>query len=275
LILRNKWVGVVVDPSSDLKEVWRPEIPPCWSQEPPSAANGNDQCRDWSVYWETLSDTQQLFREQSEEYVRNLESAVRLDPPGRVLDFGCGFGYVAEMLSPRVEEVCLWDASASMRRQARLRLAGRRNVTFLDLSDQKALPDDLRLDLILVNSVVQYMTFEQFWAWLFRWRKMLAPGGSIIISDLIPPDYVAIWDIVDLLRLSKRRSFLPRALWQAAGEIWRYWSVRRSRPLYRIGREELREQARVTGLAISFLSTNLTHFTKRFTAVLTQAEDHR
>jgi SAM-dependent methyltransferase len=266
---------IVVNGANDLNDEWRPEIPPCWLPGTEITVDGADNDRDWQVYWERLSDTQRLFREQSEEYVRNLDIMLRIDPRARVLDFGCGFGHVAEMLSSKVGELFLWDASANMRRHARLRLASRRNITFLDLSDPKALPYHLRFDLILVNSVVQYITFEQFSAWLVRWRKMLAPGGSIVISDLIPLDYVAICDIVDLLRLSKRRGFLLRAISQAAGEIWRYWSVRRSRPLYRIGREELCERAKATGLAISFLSTNLTHFTKRFTAVFTQAEDDR
>ena len=105
-----------------------------------------------------MSDNQQIFREQSDDYVRNLESAIELDQRARVLDFGCGFGFVAELLAPRVGELFLWDASANMRRRARVKVAGCRNIRFLDLSDTQASRRDLRFDLILVNSVVQYMT---------------------------------------------------------------------------------------------------------------------
>ena len=257
----------MVNASTDLKDEWRSEIPPCWSQEPAITMNSDREVRSWQVYWESLSDSQQLFREQSEEYLRNLDIMLRIDPRARVLDFGCGFGHVAEMLSSRVEELFLWDASANMRSHARLKLDGQRNIKFLDLSDPKTPPHDLRFDLILVNSVVQYMTLDEFSTWLLRWRKMLAPGGRIVVSDLIPPDYQAIWDIVDLLRLSVRRGFLVRAIWQALGEIWRYRSTRRAQPLSRIGREELSERGRAVGLAFSCLPSNLTFFTRRFSGV--------
>jgi SAM-dependent methyltransferase len=248
------------------------EIPQCWSLKPPVTANDGNDGGAWESYWEGLSDEQQLFREQSEEYFRNLNSTVRLDPQARVLDFGCGFGYVAEVLAPRVGELFLWDASANMRRRARLNLAGHQNIQFLDLSDPKSLPDELQFELILVNSVVQYMTFDEFSAWLLRWRNMLAPTGRLVISDLIPPDYPAILDVVDLLRFSARRGFLVRAIWQAFSEIWRYWGVRSVRPLSRVGRENLSQQAKDAGLTVSCLPLNLTHFKKRLTAVFTRPE---
>ena len=253
-------------------EVQPREIPQCWSLEP--TVNDGDDRGEWESYWERLNDRQQLFREQSDEYFRNLDATFGLDPRARVLDFGCGFGHVAQMLAPRVGELFLWDASANMRRRARLNVAGRQNIRFLDLSDPKSLSPDLQFELILVNSVVQYMTMEEFVIWLLRWRNMLAPGGRIVVSDLIPPDYGALWDIVDLLRLSARRGFLVRAIWQAVSEIWRYWGVRRVRPLSRLGREELSPRGKDAGLTVSYLPANLTHFKKRLTAVFTRAEAH-
>jgi SAM-dependent methyltransferase len=248
------------------------EIPECWRLEP-AVTKSNTGVRDgWKFYWEELRDNQQIFREQSDDYVRNLESTIELDPNAVVLDFGCGFGFVAEMLSPLVGELFLWDASANMRRRARVKVAGCRNIRFLDLSDSQASPRDLRFDLILVNSVVQYMTLDEFSAWLLRWRQMLAPAGRIVVSDLIPPDYPAVWDFVDLLRFSARRGFLARAIWEALGEIFSYLSVRQARPLTRIGREELRQRGKAAGLAVHYLPCNLAFFTKRITAVFTQAD---
>jgi SAM-dependent methyltransferase len=248
------------------------EIPQCWSLEPSIGRNDADDQNVWDSYWEELSDKQRLFREQSDEYVQNLKSAIVPDRGARVLDFGCGFGFVAEMLAPQVRELFLWDSSANMRRRARLNVAGHQNIRFLDLSDPKSLPDELQFELILVNSVVQYMTFDEFSAWLLRWRNMLAPGGRIVVSDLIPPDYPAIWDIVDLLRLSARRGFLVRAIWQAFSEIWRYCGVRTIRPLSRVGWEDLSQWGKDAGLEVIRLPTNLTHFKKRLTAVFTKAE---
>ena len=265
----------MADSLHDLSPKLQPrEIPQCWSPESPVRGNDADNGGIWDSYWEGLNDEQQLFREHSDEYFRNLSSTFRLEPRTRVLDFGCGFGHVAGLLAPRVGELSLWDASANMRRRARLNVASHQNICFLDLSDPKSLPDGLQFELILVNSVVQYMTLEEFSVWLLRWRTMLAPGGRIVISDLIPPDYPALWDIMDLVRLSARRGFLVRAVWQAFSEIWRYWGVRRVRPLSRIGREELSQRGKDAGLTVSYLPINLTHFKKRLTAVFTRPEIH-
>jgi SAM-dependent methyltransferase len=223
----------------------------------------------WRAYWEELSDDQQIFKEQSDEYARNVLASVISGRVARVLDFGCGFGHVAKMLAPHVGELHLWDASANMRRRARLNVAGCQNIRFLDLSNPESDDSQLQFELILVNSVVQYMTSDEFSAWLLRWRKMLGTGGRIVVSDLIPPSYPALRDILDLLRFSARRGFLVRAVWQAFSEIWSYWGVRRTRPLSRTGREELTRVGEDSGLAVSFLPVNLTHFKKRLTAAFT------
>ena len=75
------------------------EIPLCWSEEPHVMENVSDERSGWESYWEGLSDNQRIFREQSDDYVRNLQSAFQLDRRARVLDFGCGFGFVTEMLA--------------------------------------------------------------------------------------------------------------------------------------------------------------------------------
>lgn len=241
------------------------EIPRCWL-DLGATKRISDEQDSWRSYWEELTENQQLFREQSDEYFRNLRVTLGLDPRMRVLDFGCGFGHVAELLAPHVGELSVWDASANMRRRALVNLAERQNIRFLDLFASNSSGSDLQFDVILVNSVIQYMRPEEFFGWLLHWRNMLAPGGRIVISDIIPPDYPSLQDLWDLVRFSARRGFLLRATWQAFGEIWRYWGVRQVRPLTRFGREVLNRQAAAAGLAVSY-APNLTHFRKRITAV--------
>jgi cyclopropane fatty-acyl-phospholipid synthase-like methyltransferase len=232
---------------------------------------GYEEIGEWRSYWESLSDRCQLFREQANEYVRRLEAALPLESNARVLDFGCGFGFVAAILAPRVGEVFLWDASSNMRQRARVNVAGQPNIRFVDLSEPRVVATELRFDLILVNSVVQYMTHDDFSAWLALWRDMLGPKGRVVVSDLIPPTYPSSSDIVDLLRFSARRRILARAIWQLFGDLWRYWRVRRVCSLTRIGREDLSRLGQTAGFVVSFLPMNLTHFTKRCTAVFTRA----
>ena len=243
------------------------EVPACWRGGQDAAdAKGMGA---WEAYWEGLKDNQRLFREQANEFLQNLEARIGLHQRLRVLDFGSGFGHVADMLAPRVGELFLWDASANMRQCARARVGNHGNVRFLDLSDSPSSHPALQLDMILVNSVIQYMDAEEFSDWFLCWRKMLAPGGRLVISDIIPPEYPAYADIMDLLKFSSRRGFVLRAICQATTEIWRYWGVRRVRPLTRISRQDLDRQAQAAGLMVSY-PWNLTHFTMRMTAVFTR-----
>jgi hypothetical protein len=174
------------------------------------------------------------------------------------------------MLAALVNEVCIWDASSNMRKRAHINVAGRSNIRFIDLAEPRALTSELHFDLILVNSVAQYMSRDDFSTWLVRWGDMLSPEGRVVVSDLIPPSYRSSLDLVDLLRFSARRKVLTRAMWQLLGDLWRYWRVRTACPLTRIGREDLSCLGHAAGFEVSFLPLNLTHFRKRSTAVLTR-----
>ena len=239
-------------------------------KEPAAGTNASYSGDGWANYWEGLDGTQSFFREQAKEYVANLECAVELNRNVRVLDFGCGFGFVAKMLAPKVGKVFLWDTSVNMRRRARLNLADHHNIGFVDLSEPQAIARELNFDLIIVNSVVQYMSLEQFAACLVMWRTMLAAGGRIVVSDLIPHDYNSVADVVDLLKFSIRRNVLGSALLQVFRDLGSYWMTRHNFPLARIGLEELRQRGNAAGLVVSWLPRNLTYFGGRLTAIFTQ-----
>jgi SAM-dependent methyltransferase len=243
-----------------------------WVREPAVLGTDSVERSLWQSYWEGLSGAQRLFREQAQEYVRSLDSAIVLDRRARVLDFGCGFGFVAEALACKVGELFIWDSSANMSRFSRHLVRGHQNIRFLDLSDAETAPCNLHFDLILVNSVVQYMTFDEFSAWLVRWPTMLAPGGRIVISDLISPAHNSISDLIDILRFSVRRGLSGNRIVWAFRKLGRYRRVRGTCPLGRIGVEELSQRGKAAGLTMTRLPANLTHFTKRFTAILTDAD---
>jgi SAM-dependent methyltransferase len=227
--------------------------------------------RDWSSYWEALDDRHPIFQMDAVDYVRRLEVMLPLNLTARVLDFGCGFGFVATALAPKVGEIFLWDASSNMRSRAQRRVAHYQNIRFLDLSEAVRLPPSLFFDLIFVNSVAQYMTDEEFSSWLKRWQQMLAPDGRLVISDLIVPGHSALVEMGALLAFSARHQFLRQAVVYGLLESKHYWSHRATYPLRAVARNDLRRQTEAMGLVIEFLPANLTFRTRRYTAVLTQA----
>src|SRR5438309_7348148 len=120
-----------------------------------------------------------------------------------------------------------------MRRQAQLRLAGHANVRFLGPPGPAPWPAGLRLDLILVNSVVQYMTPDEFHGWLGRWRAMLAPEGRLVLSDLLTRAVNPLREVVELLLLSAGGRCLVSVVRNAVGELRHYMRARHVQALYR------------------------------------------
>jgi cyclopropane fatty-acyl-phospholipid synthase-like methyltransferase len=232
--------------------------------------------KSWRDYFDRLGPQSPLYRTQAHLYVASLSATVGLDKRHRVLDFGSGFGFVAALLAPLVAELWWWDPSLNMRSVAEQNLASFSNARYCDLS---ALIDagpktgewqGSPFDLILVNSVAQYMAPEELTAWLPRWRTMLTPGGKLVLSDLIPPHHSGLSDVADLFRLGVRHGSAFRAASETLGGVAHYWRTRNAAPLTRIGQKELIERAAGAGLDTTFLPGNLTHFRWRCTAVLRQ-----
>jgi cyclopropane fatty-acyl-phospholipid synthase-like methyltransferase len=235
-----------------------------------AVAGGAEAGKDaWDTFWAEVVDDQRMLREDADEYVRRLRSAIGFGPETRVLDFGCGFGNVARLLAPAVRHLSLWDDAPRMRRSAMAAVAGAPNVELVDLPTSSHQHFSSRFDLILANSVAQFMTATELQTWLHRWRGMLAPGGQIVISDLVPPGYPAARDLWIMLRFSARRGFIVRALYDAARVMPLYWRTRSARPLLRTSETELRQWAASASLTIRLLPENLTYFRDRITAVLT------
>ena len=231
----------------------------------------------WLAYFDGLAPQSPLYRVQAAVYVRELAGTVGLQQRDRILDFGCGFGFVAALLAPVVAEVRLWDPAPGMRAAAARTTAGSPNVRFCDLAARpparQASDRAKALDLILVNSVVQYMGPDELWGWLGCWRDMLAPGGRLVLSDLIPPAHRGMSDVVDLLRLGARHGSAVRAARDAVGGLTHYWRTSRAAPLARVGPQLLAQHAADAGLDMSTLPRNLTHFRKRWSAVLRRRGD--
>jgi SAM-dependent methyltransferase len=220
----------------------------------------------WPAYWETLPE-RRIFAVEAADYVARLHARLGLDPAARVLDFGCGFGFVAALLAPRVGHLAAWDAAAPMRLATRRRLAGQPNARVLDEAPDAA---GGRFDLILVNSVVQYMTAAELDDWLPRWRALLAPGGRLVLSDVITARAPApLRELAEFVALGARRGALLHALRDGVSALRRYTEARRARPLARLDPAALAPAAAALGLTLTVLERNLAYRSGRSTLVLT------
>lgn len=244
-----------------------PDMPKLWSIQPDESSQ--EGAGGWRKYWEKVADNEKIFRYEAEDYCERFQRNVPLKGAERILDFGCGYGFIAATFAARGHAVAVWDASSNARRQTMFRMAMFNNVSFLDLSQAENCAKHAgAFDLITVHSVIQYMSTEELRNWLQKWRQMLAPGGRLLISDVITPAVGTLPELLSLITLSVKKRFFLRAVWECLRETPTYWRARNSLSLNRVEAEKwqgLMEAAGYSGF--EQLQENLSHRQARLSLV--------
>ncbi|KPF63353.1 methyltransferase [Bosea sp. AAP35] len=132
-------------------------------------------------------------------------------PDSVVLDHGCGEALDAGRVASRCGKLYLCEAAPSVREKLRAMLGGRENVAVVAPEEVEALPE-ATLDLVVANSLIQYLSREELVALLATWRSKLKPGGKLVVADIIPPDVSPLTDASQLLGFAWRGGFLMAAL---------------------------------------------------------------
>lgn len=224
----------------------------------------------WLAYWDTHRGERRLIEVESRDYVTRLSERIPLSRNLTVLDFGCGTGVAASLVAPHVGRIMLWDAAAAAMETARANIA---NVPNAELIDLLAGGHDFQrtFDLIVANSVVQYMSASELETWIRRWHDLLVPGGAIVLSDIPGGDSHFGGELIEFLWFSLRRGILPQALSHGFRDIARYRAARTARPLLRADRSQFERVAAAAGLKAEWLPENLTFRRSRLTMVLRKA----
>ena len=110
-----------------------------------------------------------------------------LDPSWRVADLGCGTGQVSAALAPFVARVAAVDRSGEMLQTARRRLREFANVD-VRRGELEAVPlDDDAFDAAILMLVLHHVADPA--AVLREAARILAPGGKLVIGDMLPHDH--------------------------------------------------------------------------------------
>ena len=168
---------------------------------------------DWREFWDSPHSIYVNARHKDVHY-REIADGIAAFVPGpaaRVLDYGCGEALHADRVAAVADELVLCDSAPNVRAAMAARFAGNPRIKVLAPEEVETLPDG-RFDLIVSNSVVQYLTSEELHRLLAMWRRLLAPGGTLVVADVIPPGVGATSDVIALLRYAARNGFLFAAL---------------------------------------------------------------
>jgi SAM-dependent methyltransferase len=222
---------------------------------------------DWKSFWDSDHSIYVNTRHKDVHY-RTIAEQIAAFVPGpeaRVLDYGCGEALHAEVVAAVAAQVLLSDSADSVRAAMARRLAGNPRIKVLSPDEVAALPDR-SLDLIVSNSVVQYLTLAELERLLALWRRLLAPRGSLIVADVIPPDVGKLSDVAALLRFAAQHGFLLAALaGLARTAVSPYRKLRSTLGIAQYTQADFMEKLVAAGFAAERLPHNLEHNPARMT----------
>jgi SAM-dependent methyltransferase len=128
-----------------------------------------------------------------------------------VLDHGCGEALYAIEVAAQCRRLFLCEAAQGLRQVLAQRMAMVPNVEVLDAGGVVGLAD-ASLDLVVSNSMVQYLIREELSDVLALWRRKLKPTGTLVVADVIPADVGPLTDAIALVRFGWIGGFLFAAL---------------------------------------------------------------
>ncbi|POR56824.1 class I SAM-dependent methyltransferase [Bosea psychrotolerans] len=128
-----------------------------------------------------------------------------------VLDHGCGEALSADLVAAACGKLYLCEAAPNVRERLRAMFGRIGHVAVVSPEEVEALPE-ATLDLVVANSLIQYLSREELMALLRSWLAKLKPGGKLVIADVIPPDVSPLTDASQLLAFAWRGGFLAAAL---------------------------------------------------------------
>jgi SAM-dependent methyltransferase len=222
---------------------------------------------DWRSFWDSEHSIYVNARHKDVHYreIADQIAAFVPSPTGRVLDYGSGDAIHADRVAAVAAEVTLCDAAPSVRAAMASRFASNPKIKVIAPEEVAALPDG-RLDLIVTNSVAQYLTEDELTRLLAMFRRLLAPNGVLIFADVIPPDVGALSDVSALLRYAGKHGFLIAALvGLAKTTVSPYRKIRSTLGIAQYTEAQFMKKLTDAGFAAERLARNMEHNPARMT----------
>ena len=222
---------------------------------------------DWLAFWDGPHSIYVNARHKDVHHRLIAKEIATLVPAAsaRVLDYGCGEALHADIVAAASAELLLCEAAPGVREGLAQRFSGNAKIRVLAAHDVARLPEH-SLDLIVVHSVVQYLTAAGASALFVLFHRLLKPEGTLIVSDVIPPEVPAATDAVALLRFGYANGFFFAALWGLGRTLFsNYWRLRTRLGLTRYAKSAMIEKLNAAGFAAQLSPHNIGHNQARFT----------
>jgi len=215
----------------------------------------------WLAFWDSPHSIYVSARHKDVHYRVIAEAIARLVPShqARVLDYGSGEALHAEIVAAACGQLLLCEGAPRVRSGIAARFADNPKIHALAPDDLKQLPDR-SLDLIVLHSVAQYLTPDEFRELLTLFHRLLNADGLLVISDILPLDVPAVTDAIALLKFGAANGFLFAAVTGLARTVVsNYWRLRSYYGLTRYSDTAMIATLAAAGFAAQRKADNIGH----------------
>lgn len=190
-------------------------------------------------------------------------------PAAAVLDYGCGEASSAALIAAACGHLTMVEAAPNVRAALTARYAGNPNISVLT-PDEAAARGAGAFDLIVMHSVAQYLSAAEFERLLVVFRRLIKPGGLLVLGDIVPPRFAAPAAAVALLRFGAANGFF----WAAAGGLVRillsdYFRLKKAHGLSHYDEAAMIGRLGAAGFSAKRAARNIGHNQWRMTLLAT------
>ena len=192
-------------------------------------------------------------------------------PDAVVLDYACGEALYAARVADACGKLFLAEPAPGVRGRLIARFAPNTKIRVRSLEDLRKM-DEKSIDLAVMNSVAQYMTPAELDAAFAVIRRLLKPGGRLVLGDILLPEVGMIRDVMALLRFAATHGFLKDAFYGLISTaLSDYRQLRTRIGLQRYSEAEMVAKFAAAGFTASRAHFNIGHNPWRMTFVARHA----
>lgn len=188
-----------------------------------------------------------------------------------VLDYACGEALSAAKVADACGKLYLAEPAPGVRGRLIARFAPNTKIRVRSLDDLRKM-EEKSIDLAVMNSVAQYMTPAELAQAFAVVKRLLKPGGRLVVGDILRPEVGMIRDVAALLRFALTHGFLKDALvGLVSTALSDYRQLRAKVGLQRYSEAEMVAKLATSGFTASRAHFNIGHNTWRMTFVARHA----
>ena len=192
-------------------------------------------------------------------------------PDAVVLDYACGEALSAAKVADACGKLYLAEPAPGVRGRLIARFAPNTRIRVRSLDDLRSMTEK-SVDLAVMNSVVQYMTPAELDQAFAVVKRLLKPGGRLVVGDILRPEVGMARDVTALLRFAATHGFLKDALiGLVSTALSDYRQLRSKVGLQRYSEAEMLAKLAAGGFTASRALSNIGHNPWRMTFVARHA----